>query len=94
LGTEIQKDETLMSNFQKITMKKRSLLIFSRELPHNVYPNLSEEFRFAQYLRMSPLSSLMLTEFEVAKRKKCIEHALPKDLPVDDPISKEIYMLD
>ena len=42
---------------------------------------------------MSPESALMLTEVEKEKRKQCIKYILPKDLPVDDPISKEIYML-
>ena len=40
-NTPIQKDEVLMKNFQKIFLKKRSMLVFSRELPHNIYPNLS-----------------------------------------------------
>jgi ectoine hydroxylase-related dioxygenase (phytanoyl-CoA dioxygenase family) len=41
-------------------MKAGSLLIFSRELPHNIYPNDSDNFRYAQYLRMTPLSALCL----------------------------------
>jgi hypothetical protein len=61
-----------MKNMQKIYQRKNSLLIFTRELPHNIYHNLSEEFRFAQYLRMSPLSALMLTEYEKEKRRKCV----------------------
>lgn len=52
-----------MANFQQIYQRKGSLLIFSRELPHNIYKNLSYEWRFAQYLRMSPESDLFLTEF-------------------------------
>lgn len=91
--TPIEKDEILMKNMQKVYQRKNSLLVFTRELPHNIYHNLSEEFRFAQYLRMSPLSTLMLTEYEIEKRKKCVEYFLPKELPVDDPISKEIYMI-
>ncbi len=51
-----------MKLFQKIYQRKGSLMLFTRELPHNIYKNLSSEWRFAQYLRMSPLSSLMLTE--------------------------------
>jgi hypothetical protein len=61
-----------MKNMQKIYQRKNSLLIFTRELPHNIYYNLSEEFRYAQYLRMSPLSALMLTEYEKEKRRKCV----------------------
>lgn len=70
--TPIEKDQNLMKNMQKIYQRKNSLLIFTRELPHNIYHNLSEEFRYAQYLRMSPLSALMLTEYEKEKRRKCV----------------------
>lgn len=42
---------------------------------------------------MSPLSTLILTEFEKEKRKQCVKHVLPKDLPIDH-IASEIYMLD
>lgn len=54
-------DKNLISNFQRVFMRKGSLLIFSRELPHNIYPNVSDKFRYAQYLRMTPLSTLCLT---------------------------------
>ena len=54
-----------MNNMQKIFMRKGSMMVFTRELPHNIYYNLSDKFRFAQYLRMSPQSALMLNEYEV-----------------------------
>ena len=63
VNTDIREDEELMNLFQKVTQRKGSLLIFTRELPHNIYKNFSKNWRFAQYLRMSPLSSFMLTEF-------------------------------
>lgn len=59
-----------MENMQEIYQRKGSLLIFSRELPHNIFPNESENFRYAQYLRMAPESSLMLTEKEKMVRKR------------------------
>jgi ectoine hydroxylase-related dioxygenase (phytanoyl-CoA dioxygenase family) len=60
-GTRIERDKELMKVFQKVPMKKGSLLLFTRELPHNIYPNKSDKFRYAQYLRMTPESTLMLT---------------------------------
>lgn len=36
----------------------------------------------------------MLTEFEQQKRKECVRRFLPQELPVDDPIAREVYMLD
>ena len=52
--THIEEDQNLVANFQKILLRKGSLLVFSRELPHNIYPNESDKFRYAQYLRMTP----------------------------------------
>lgn len=83
-----------MDNFSKVFVRKGSLLIFSRELPHNIYPNLSTEFRYAQYLRMSPQSSLQLSPELYKARRKLVRSMLPKDLDVSDPISQEIFMLD
>jgi ectoine hydroxylase-related dioxygenase (phytanoyl-CoA dioxygenase family) len=83
-----------MTRFQKVLQRKGSLLIFTRELPHNIFQNLSGKWRFAQYLRMAPLSSMMLTEFEQQKRKECVRRFLPEGLAVDDPISREIYMME
>lgn len=77
-----------MTRFQKVLQRRGSLLIFTRELPHNIFQNISGKWRFAQYLRMAPLSSLMLTEFEQQKRKECVRRFLPPGLPVDDLISK------
>lgn len=69
-------------------MRKGSLLIFTRELPHNIYQNKSENFRYAQYLRMSPLSSLCLTPELVESRKKLIKMILPKNMDFSDAISQ------
>ena len=75
-------------------MRKGSLLVFSRELPHNIYQNESENFRYAQYLRMTPESSLLLSEKEKEARKKLIRLLLPEKIDVSDPISREIFMID
>lgn len=75
-------------------MRKGSLLVFSRELPHNIYPNESENFRYAQYLRMTPESSLLLSEKEKEARKNLMKALLPEKIDVSDPISREIFMLD
>lgn len=37
--TSIESDKNLMKNFRKIFVRKGSLIIFSRELPHNIYQN-------------------------------------------------------
>jgi len=49
---------------QKVYQRAGSMIVFSRELPHNVFPNVSDSFRYAQYLRMSPESCLCLTPDE------------------------------
>ena len=46
---------------QKVYQRAGSIILFTRELPHNIYPNISDKFRYAQYLRLAPESSLMLT---------------------------------
>lgn len=69
-------------------------MIFSRELPHNIYENNSVNFRYAQYLRMSPLSSLCLDPELTKARKALVRLILPKNMDVSDPISKEVFMLD
>jgi ectoine hydroxylase-related dioxygenase (phytanoyl-CoA dioxygenase family) len=91
---KIEEDENLMKNFRKILLRKGSLLVFSRELPHNIYPNNSDNFRYAQYLRMHPLSCLELDENLIQKRKELIQKLIPKQLDVSDPISQEIFMID
>ena len=50
---------------QKIHQRAGSIVIFSRELPHGITANMSEkDMRYAQYLRMGPESTLMLTKEE------------------------------
>jgi hypothetical protein len=93
-NSSITSDEELMKRFQKVLQRKGSLLLFTRELPHNIFPNLSGKWRFAQYLRMAPLSTLLLTEFEKQKRKACVKRFLPEALTIDDPISREVYMME
>lgn len=54
----------MMKHMQKVYQRAGSVLIFSRELPHGIAPNKSENtMRYAQYLRMAPESTLMLSEF-------------------------------
>lgn len=79
---------------QQCYQRKGSLLVFSRELPHNIFPNESENFRYAQYLRMAPECTLMLTPEEKAIRKREVKKMLPPYYDVSSEICKEIYMLD
>jgi hypothetical protein len=58
----ITKCPELLKNMQRCYQRAGSILVFSRELPHNIFPNESDKFRYAQYVRMAPESSLMLTE--------------------------------
>ena len=85
----------LMKNMQKITQRAGSVIIFSRELPHGITANVSEDkVRYAQYLRLGPESTLMLTEEEKEERKKCVREMLPKELlESEDHIVREVYML-
>jgi ectoine hydroxylase-related dioxygenase (phytanoyl-CoA dioxygenase family) len=83
-----------MQNMQQCYQRAGSLLIFSRELPHNIFPNESEHFRYAQYLRMAPESTLMLTAEDKAVRKREVKKMLPAYLDVNNDLCREIFMLD
>jgi hypothetical protein len=90
---DIKNDEYITNNMQKIFMKKGSLLVFTRELPHNVYSNKSDKFRYAQYVRITPLSELNLSQYSLERRKKLIKNLLPKSLDISSPISQELFMI-
>jgi hypothetical protein len=92
-GFGIDKDNPICENMQKITVRAGSMIVFSAELPHNIFPNTSTQFRYAQYLRMTPLSTLMLDDVQLEKRKKLIQQNIPSDLEVTE-IGREIFMLD
>ena len=92
-GFGIQHGDPLETNMQKITVRKGSIIIFTAELPHTMFPNDSEEFRFAQYLRMAPLSTLELTPEQKEKRKTLVQENLPPNLVVTD-IGREVFLLD
>jgi hypothetical protein len=85
--------DPIEQNMQKITVRKGSLIIFSSELPHTMFPNESEKFRYAQYLRMAPLSTLELSEETSLKRKELIKRNLPSELSITE-IGREVFMLD
>jgi hypothetical protein len=89
----IRNDAGLTQNMQKIFMKKGSLMVFTRELPHNIYSNKSDKFRYAQYVRIVPQSELNLPPYLLEKRKKLMKNFLPKSLDVTSDISKELFML-
>lgn len=92
-GCGIDKGDPIRENMQKMTMHAGSMIVFSAELPHNIFPNTSAEFRYAQYLRMTPLSTLMLDKIQLQKRKKLIQDKIPSDLEVT-VIGREVFMLD
>jgi hypothetical protein len=77
-----------MANMQKVYQRAGSILIFSRELPHNIYPNDSENFRYAQYLRMSPESTLCLTPEEKDLRKKALKNMIPSYVDLSSDLAK------
>ena len=72
------------------------MVVFSRELPHGISPNRGEQkVRYAQYLRMAPESTLMLTEEEKSGRKKQVHEVLPGWLKEsEDALMRELYMLE
>ncbi len=79
---------------QRVYQRAGSIIIFTRELPHNIYPNTSDKFRYAQYLRFAPESSLMLTPVQKRVRKIEARKMIHKDVDLNDPIVQEVYMLD
>jgi hypothetical protein len=87
------RDENLIKKMKKIYMKKGSLLIFARELPHNVYANLSNEPRYAQYVRIIPKSELHYDDKNLMKRKQFIEKYVPKELVLNEA-GKQLFMID
>jgi hypothetical protein len=91
-GWGVDSDGPIDRNMQKITSRKGSIIVFSAELPHSMFPNESEGFRYAQYLRMAPLSTLELTEETKEMRKRLLEERLPKELEVTD-IGREVFLL-
>jgi len=92
-GYNVADDDNVTSSMQKICVKKGSLIIFTRELPHNVYPNKSNNFRYAQYVRITPLSELHLSHDLQIKRQQLIKKLLPRDLDISNNISKELFMM-
>jgi hypothetical protein len=83
-------DNPLIQQFQKMITLPGSLIVFSAELPHTMFPNESNQFRYAQYLKMTPLSGLELSEEEFRKRKALIQRHLPIDLEVTN-IGEEVF---
>ena len=79
-----------MKNMQKIPQREGSIVIFSRELPHGITANVSEkDMRYAQYLRMGPESTLMLTKEEKESRKEQVKKMIPEWIrSSEDPIVK------
>lgn len=53
-GWGLRQTDEIVQHMQKITCRRGSLIIFSAELPHTMFPNESENFRYALYLRMTP----------------------------------------
>ena len=91
-GWGVPEDSPIHRNMQKITVRAGSLVLFSAELPHSMFPNESDQFRYAQYMRMTPLSTLELTEELRSMRQKLVLGHLPPDLVVTD-IGKEVFLL-
>lgn len=91
-GWGVPTNDPIERNLQKITVRAGSLIVFSAELPHTMYPNESDQFRYAQYLRMTPLSGLELTEEMAERRRDFIRSHLPSELPVSE-IGREVFLL-
>lgn len=91
-GYGVAAGDPIEKNLQKITVRKGSIIIFSSELPHTMFPNESDQFRYAQYLRMAPLSTLELSEEQKKKRETLIRQNVPPDLTITD-LGKEVFLL-
>lgn len=92
-GWNVPSESPVAKNMQKILVRKGSLIIFSGELPHTMFPNESSGFRYAQYLRMAPLSTLEITEEIAEKRKNLVNQHLPPDLVIT-PLGREVFLLE
>jgi hypothetical protein len=92
-GWRVEANNPVATNMQKILVRRGSLIIFTAELPHTMYPNDSDGFRYAQYLRMAPLSTLELTEELMLKRRDLVHEHLPRELDVT-AIGKEVFLLE
>ena len=91
-GIGLPLDHPLVQNMQKITVRKGSLIVFTAELPHTMFPNESSQFRYAQYFRMTPLSTLELDEEQYEKRQKLMREYFPGEVKVTD-LMKEVFLL-
>lgn len=84
----------ILSNMQKITMRKGSLCIWSAELPHCNYPNESNQLRACVYVKMFPKSSLPLgVEGFLKERTKALLRLMPPGLEVTD-LGRRLFALD
>jgi ectoine hydroxylase-related dioxygenase (phytanoyl-CoA dioxygenase family) len=62
-NTNVDACSELLEHMQRVYQRAASVVIFNREIPHGIAPNVSEKtIRYAQYLRMTPESALMLDE--------------------------------
>lgn len=91
-GYVLDKEDKVCEQMQKVTMKPGSMVIFSADLPHTMYPNESKKFRYAQYLRMIPKSLMKLTSQQKKNRKELIAENMPADLE-KTAVHKEIFYL-
>jgi hypothetical protein len=93
-GYGIKLNDPIEYNLQKITVRAGSLILFSAELPHTMFPNESDQFRYAQYLRMTPLSTLQLTTQEIQQRKALLQLIMPPNFIVSKEIGYEVFLFD
>lgn len=91
-GWGVPLGDPIEDNMQKITMRAGSMVVFSAELPHTMYGNESAGFRYAQYLRMQPLSTLEMSDEQAEKRRRMIQDHIPSDLIVTK-IGQEVFQL-
>eukprot|EP00009_Paramoeba_aestuarina_P003751 CAMPEP_0201511282 /NCGR_PEP_ID=MMETSP0161_2-20130828/3751_1 /ASSEMBLY_ACC=CAM_ASM_000251 /TAXON_ID=180227 /ORGANISM="Neoparamoeba aestuarina, Strain SoJaBio B1-5/56/2" /LENGTH=379 /DNA_ID=CAMNT_0047906709 /DNA_START=124 /DNA_END=1260 /DNA_ORIENTATION=- len=77
---QINKTDEMIEKATPITARRGSFIVWSSELPHCNYPNKSENFRFAQYIKMFP--SKMVEDKE--GRAQAVKMRLPKDYVVSE----------
>lgn len=91
-GWGVPHNDPIEHNMQKITVRKGSLIVFTAELPHTMFPNESDQFRYAQYLRMAPLSTLELSDEALSKRRALLAANMPRQLQVSE-LGREVFLL-
>ncbi|EFC47465.1 predicted protein [Naegleria gruberi] len=83
----VRKEDPLISQTQKVPVRKGSLIIFNSLLPHANFPNSSDRFRVCQYIKMVPKKG----SEEFQRLRATMVHDLMSQDFVPNEIGKEVF---